>query len=530
MQLSPVNVCRCEAARKGKSKPEGPTAVYESTDSESEEHAQSTPQLMATLHPTQLDSSLQGDGFGGGRGEGGVGNSPSPVSSLYSASFHSESPQPSSSDEEDDNQQHQKGNNVSLHSSCNQSSAVPSEKEEEEEKEREEDNGLEQSLTRKSSFAEVSLEKQNSNEEAMKDHQQSCEKQPSLVTKGGVTIMYALGPVLTSESATQTDKQGAIGSGSLTETNAAQDNDNSSLVDHVTEGSKGNAVEENLENGKEEEGKAAEKKEEGEKEFEMEERQEDVEMEEREKEVEIEEREKGVEVEEREKEVEMEERQEDVEMEEREKEVEIEEREKGVEVEEREKEVEMEEREKEFEMNLPVWDTDDGEHSDVTVPPDEQDTVPDAEVVSPVTKDGATHPDMEEVESKEETQLAPLTNTTLQEVNDSLSSSSGSSSEHRQLQSQPKNGEFESTSTFTHVSERSDSTDGSEAASLPVSGGSVGEVMAPVKEPDTPGNRSEPEPKADENRSRESGSLEVEDHTEGHSTIMKEEEFTKAWT
>ena len=491
MQLSPVNVCRCEAARKGKSKPEGPTAVYESTDSESEEHAQSTPQLMATLHPTQLDSSLQGDGFGGGRGEGGVGNSPSPVSSLYSASFHSESPQPSSSDEEDDNQQHQKGSNVSLHSSCNQSSAVPSEEEEEEEKEREEDNGLEQSLTRKSSFAEVSLEKQNSNEEATKDHQQSCEKQPSLVTKGGVTIMYALGPVLTSESATQTDKQGAIGSGSLTETNAAQDNNNSSLVDHVTEGSKGNAVEENLKNGKEEEGKAAEKKE---KEFEMEERQEDVEMEEREKEVEIEEREKGVEVE------------------------------------EREKEVEMEEREKEFEMNLPVRDTDDGEHSDVTVPPDEQDTVPDAEVVSPVTKDSATHPDMEEVESKEETQLAPLTNTTLQEVNDSLSSSSGSSSEHRQLQSQPKNGEFESTSTFTHVSERSDSTDGSEAASLPVSGGSVGEVMAPVKEPDTPGNRNEPEPKADENRSRESGSLEVEDHTEGHSTIMKEEEFTKAWT
>ena len=196
----------------------------ESTDSELEDlkHCQSSKQLSISPQPcstTQLQGSPRHSGAEeeGRREEGG--KSPSPTSSLYSASFHSESPQLSSDEEE--NGSLVQGRRHSVESLCSllDSSATLDQSE----KEQQQDLGAgSASKVTKGTEDDNPLENHNSFGGEKAGQTISLGHQPSLVTKGGVTIMYQLGPTMTSESATQTEEQPTT-----------QDTDNSPPTDHI---------------------------------------------------------------------------------------------------------------------------------------------------------------------------------------------------------------------------------------------------------------------------------------------------------
>ena len=221
-----ITPCRCRAVKeeRRKSKLKKRKPVAESTDSELEdlEHCQSSKQLSISPQPcsiTQLQGSPQHSGMEeeGGRGEGG--KSPSPASSLYSASFHSESPQLSSDEEENGSLVQERRHSVESLCSLLDGSATLAQSEE---KQQQDLDASSASKVTKGTEDNNPLENHNSFGGEKEEQPTSLDHQPSLVTKGGVTIMYQLGPTMTSESATQTEEQPTT-----------QDTDNSPPTDHI---------------------------------------------------------------------------------------------------------------------------------------------------------------------------------------------------------------------------------------------------------------------------------------------------------
>ena len=159
-----------------------------------------TLQLTTTLQPSQLESSNsleQGGGEKGRREEEDL--SPSPASSVYSASFQSESSHSSGDGENGDDEPAKKGSTGSL---CGLSEHP--------------DNGD----GSQSNFSKNTDDPQSVKEERIQER--NSEDRPSLVTRGGVTIVYQLGPISTSEAATQTVKEQLT---AITQTTATHDGD-----------------------------------------------------------------------------------------------------------------------------------------------------------------------------------------------------------------------------------------------------------------------------------------------------------------
>ena len=176
-----------------------------------QQDAQSNPQLSATLQSTQLDSLLtqsreEGEGE---EGEGEVSRSPSPTHSLYSSSFHSESPQYSS----DEDGGRKMGSPYSL--SEFEHSAVVNEGQIDDLDEGL-NGGVDMSTDPMLNAEETNSAKKDGGEMKLgtedgagmklgREEADTTEARPELVTRGGVTIVYQVGPVPTSECGTQTD-------------------------------------------------------------------------------------------------------------------------------------------------------------------------------------------------------------------------------------------------------------------------------------------------------------------------------------
>lgn len=155
-----------------------------------QQHPQSTPQLTTLQHPAQLDSPLQHSNSVS-RGDGETAErSPSPASSLYSASFHSDSSQSSSDEDREQPPTHQ----VSTENLNSSALLNPNE------------NADKNVVTTDPLQTPIHIKDER---EGSQDYNDSGAR-PALVTRGGVTIEYQLGPIPTTDSATQTDEQAIV--------------------------------------------------------------------------------------------------------------------------------------------------------------------------------------------------------------------------------------------------------------------------------------------------------------------------------
>lgn len=180
-------LCRCQTPIEEGSRKSNQIPLHESTDSELEHHA-STDHFSTLTQITStpcLESPLRENSLAEENGK-----SPSPLSSLYSASFHSNSPPLSS-----DNDERENPSQTSLHPSRENlhvgtlDSQVAAETHD-------------HNITTESRCSDPHIQAE---EHDTVNDKENCQ----LVTRGGVTIAYELGPISTSESATQTDEQQA---------------------------------------------------------------------------------------------------------------------------------------------------------------------------------------------------------------------------------------------------------------------------------------------------------------------------------
>lgn len=145
------------------------------------------------MESTQLESSLTHSHVEG-EGEGEISRSPSPTSSLYSASFHSESEL--SGDEDEGGRRESVDNPCSLSESQHLADLNT---------QRDDlDKGLNSGVNTTTDPVMNTEETKSLKEDGRKEG--AAEARPELVTRGGVRIIYQLGPVSTSERGTQTDE------------------------------------------------------------------------------------------------------------------------------------------------------------------------------------------------------------------------------------------------------------------------------------------------------------------------------------
>ena len=175
--------CRCQKVREER---KSKRKTLEST--------QSTPLLTSTLESTQLESSLTHSHVEG-EGEGEISRSPSPTSSLYSASFHSESEL--SGDEDEGGRRGSVDNPCLLSESQHLADLNKTQRDDP-------DKGLNSGVNTTTDPVVNTEETKSSKEDGRKEG--AVEARPELVTRGGVRIVYQLGPVPTSEHGTQTDE------------------------------------------------------------------------------------------------------------------------------------------------------------------------------------------------------------------------------------------------------------------------------------------------------------------------------------
>ena len=173
---------RCEKARE-KKKSKLTRALRSSS------YAHSTPQLSSTLESTQLNSLLRQHIAVRGEREG---ESASPASSLYSVSFHSE---PSGDEGNGEVSHHRSESSCSLSES--EHSTISKEV-----NTNDPDGGQTSGVTTANTDQVTT-----SNALTEVGTETTTEGHPEMVTRGGVRIVYQLGPVPTSESGTQTDGQ-----------------------------------------------------------------------------------------------------------------------------------------------------------------------------------------------------------------------------------------------------------------------------------------------------------------------------------
>ena len=242
-----LSLCRCRAGIEERCRSKLKKTNQMQLDEDLQHHP-SNEQLSTLLgSTTQLEGSVRHSSAGEEREREEGGKSPSPVSSLHSASFHSESPQLSSDEDEGEGPSQRGGSVQNLHSLSERMATVTMIQSEEPER---------SSETKSTDDLQMVLVRQNAVEEE-KDPESHSDCHPPLVTKGGVTIVYELGPISTSESATQTDEQ-LTTSKPLPET-VTQDINNATAPEHVpipsdTDISKDDESkkEDNCEEGKEE--------------------------------------------------------------------------------------------------------------------------------------------------------------------------------------------------------------------------------------------------------------------------------------
>ena len=175
--------CRCQKAREER---KSKRKTLEST--------QSTPLLSSTMESTQLESLLTHSHVEG-EGEGEISRSPSPTSSLYSASFHSESEL--SGDENEGGRRGSVDNPCSLSESQHLADLNKTQRDDA-------DKGLNSGVNTTTDPVVNTEETKSLKEDGRKEG--AVEARPELVTRGGVRIVYQLGPVPTSEHGTQTDE------------------------------------------------------------------------------------------------------------------------------------------------------------------------------------------------------------------------------------------------------------------------------------------------------------------------------------
>ncbi|CAI8036304.1 Glutamate-rich protein 3 [Geodia barretti] len=161
---------------------------------ESKQEAQSTPQLSATLQSTQLESLLTQSGEEDER-EGVISRSPS--LSRYSSSFSSESSQDSGGE---GGERRESVDSPYLLSESKRSAVLNETQRGDVDESL--NNGVDTSTDPVLDAEETNSAKQDGGQDAT-----TAEARPELVTRGGVRIVYKLGPVPTSEHGTQTNNE-----------------------------------------------------------------------------------------------------------------------------------------------------------------------------------------------------------------------------------------------------------------------------------------------------------------------------------